>query len=59
MSSSKDLQPVGEKLRKAVAWFSEEVKEHPEKNRQNIIREAEIRFDLSPNDCMFLERKFC
>jgi hypothetical protein len=30
---------------------------HPEKSRQQIINEAEIRFDLSPKECDFIDRK--
>ena len=33
------------------------LKTHPEKSRQQIISEAEIRFDLSPKECDFIDRK--
>ncbi len=55
---AEELVPEGERLRKAIKWISEMVKEHPEKRRIEIIQEAEIRFDLSPKDCEFLQKKF-
>ncbi len=56
--STEELLPEGEKLRKAVRWFSEMIKEHPEKSRKEILSEAEIKFDLSPKECEFLNKKF-
>jgi hypothetical protein len=57
MPSSGDLMPSGEKMKKTLCWISEMLKEHPEKSRQQIISEAEIRFDLSPKECDFIDRK--
>ena len=56
MSSIEKILPSGDKMKKAVCWISEMIKEHPEKNRQQIISEAEIRFDLSPKECDFIDR---
>ena len=56
--STEELLPEGEKLRKAVKWFSEMIKEHPERSRKDILMEAEIKFDLSPKECEFLNKKF-
>ncbi len=56
--STEELLPEGDKLRKAVKWLSEMVKEHPEKSRKEIILDAEVRFDLSPKECEFLQKKF-
>ena len=58
MSSVDELLPSGDKMKKTLCWISEMIKEHPEKNRQQIISEAEIRFDLSPKECDFIDRKF-
>jgi len=55
---TEDLKPKGEKLRNAVRWISEVIKEDPQKDRKVVICEAEIRFDLSPKECEFLNRKF-
>ena len=58
MSAAKDIQPSGEKMRKAVKWLSDMTQNCPGKSRQEIIREAEIRFDLSPKESHFLSSKF-
>ena len=49
--------PQGDKIRKAVHWISETIREHPEKSRVAIIKDAEIRFDLTPRECSFLEQE--
>jgi hypothetical protein len=56
--ATEELLPEGDRLRKAVKWLSEMVKEHPEKSRKEIILDAEVRFDLSPKECEFLQKKF-
>ena len=58
MSQVEEIQPSGDKMRKTITWISEMVQSHPEKSRHQIISEAEIRFDLSPKECDFLQRKF-
>ncbi len=58
MTSAADVQPSGEKMRKTISWISEIVQANPEKSRQDIIKEAEIRFDLSPKECSFLDQNF-
>lgn len=55
MTTSEPLQPQGEKMRKAIRWISETLQAFPEKTRHQVICEAEIRFDLSPAECRFLE----
>ncbi len=56
--STEQLMPEGDRIRKAVKWISEMVKEYPEKDRKAIIEEAEIKFDLTPKECQFLHDKF-
>ena len=55
--SRQSIQPEGERIRKAVRWIVEILKEEEDKSRQEVIEEAEKRFDLSPLECDFLERK--
>jgi hypothetical protein len=43
-------------MKKTLCWISEMVRSHPEKSRRQIIGEAQIRFDLSPKECNFIER---
>ena len=57
MSEVEKLQPTGEKMRRVVRWISETVQTYPQKNRLAILREAEIKFDLSPRECEFIESK--
>ena len=57
MSSVNEIMPSGDKMKKTVCWISEMIQAHPEKTRQQIISEAEIRFDLSPKECDFIDRK--
>ena len=57
MSSTDQALPSGDKMKKTLCWISEMLKIHPEKNMQLIISEAEIRFDLSPKECDFIDRK--
>jgi hypothetical protein len=48
------VQPVGEDLRKAVKWISEERKFNPEAQTSKLIEEACLKFDLSPMDAEYL-----
>jgi hypothetical protein len=57
MSSVEQVLPAGDKMKKALSWIIEMLKEHPEKNRKEIISEEELRFDLSPKECDFIDRK--
>lgn len=59
MGTKGNIQPTGDKLKKALKWISETTLEHPERDRDEIIREAEVRFDLSPAECEFLDSNFC
>ncbi len=56
-----DINPVqspGDKMKRAIRWLSETVQQHPHRSRRQIIEEAQIRFDLSPAECTFLEKNF-
>jgi hypothetical protein len=57
MSEVEKIKPPGEKMRRVVLWISETVQANPQKNRLDILREAEIQFDLSPRECEFIETK--
>ena len=45
-------------LQKAVSWISEVVLDHPEKDRTKVLKDAQVRFDLTPAECEFLTDKF-
>jgi hypothetical protein len=53
-----NVAAVSTNLQKAVQWISEVVQEHPEKNRVQILKDAQVRFDLTPAECEFLTDKF-
>ncbi len=47
-----------DKMKKVLEWATETMIEFPEKTRIDIFHEAEIRFDLSPRECEFLNANF-
>lgn len=50
------ILPEGEELRKAVKWISEMRQDAPERKLADLINEAGLRFNLSPNDEACLAR---
>ena len=42
------IQPKGEKVRQAVKWISSELQEDEKKSIPKLIRQAALRFNLSP-----------
>ena len=45
-----------DKLKKAVQHFSELVEASPDKSRLQLLQEVQLKFDLSPADCEFLNK---
>jgi hypothetical protein len=58
MSQQSPLDNKSVKLKKALTWMAEMVRDHPEKKRLTILQEAELRFDLTPMECEFLDKHF-
>ncbi|MBM9537143.1 hypothetical protein [Desulfobulbus alkaliphilus] len=58
MSGQSPLISTSANLKKALTWMAETLAEHPGKKRINILREAELRFDLTPLECEFLDTHF-
>lgn len=54
--SEHTLCPPGDKLKKALLAFCELLREKPEKTRQQLLQEVALKFDLTPSECLFLER---
>ena len=54
----KELQTAGDKMKKVLCWVSELIQSNPEKKRKDVFHEAQIRFDLSPKECEFLDKHF-
>ena len=45
-------------LQKAVLWIGEIMQDYPEKKRNQVIDEAQLRFDLTPAESEFLNHNF-
>lgn len=58
MSDQTPLHNKSAKLKKALTWMAETLQAYPEKNRLTVLQEAEIRFDLTPLECEFLNKHF-
>ncbi|WP_456473412.1 hypothetical protein [Desulfolithobacter sp.] len=58
MGDAQCTQPPSANLKKALRWVSEMVQSDCKKNRAQLIREAELRFDLTPVECEFLDQNF-
>ena len=58
MGDIESIPELSANLKKAIFWISETVQEHPTKSRNDILTEAELRFDLTPRECAFLDQNF-
>jgi hypothetical protein len=58
MGDDRRLPSGSDKVKKALLWMSDELFNSPQKKRATVLREAEIRFDLSPAECEFLTKNF-
>jgi hypothetical protein len=45
-------------LQKAVQWVGDIMLEHPEKQRNQVVNDAQLRFDLTPAESEFLNHNF-
>ena len=52
------IHPPGEKMKKAIQELSELLISKPDKSRRRLLEQVAMKFDLSPNECAFLERHF-
>ena len=50
------IKSGSESLKKAIEWISEQRKSNPEKDPVLIAQEANIQFDLNPEDSEFVLR---
>ncbi len=58
MGEVQSVQGLSANLKKAVLWLGETVREHPEQQRADIVRKVQLRFDLTPRECEFLNSNF-
>ena len=59
MSARSPLSCQSETLKKALLWVADTLRDHPEKERLAVLHEAQLRYDLTPLECEFLERGHC
>jgi hypothetical protein len=45
-------------LQKAVRWIGAIMQAHPEKQRNKVVSDAQLRFDLTPTESEFLNHNF-
>ena len=48
------IHPKGEKLKQAIKWISEHLKEDENATVADLIQKASFQFNLSPKDEVFL-----
>lgn len=58
MTSQQPTKLPGDKKKQALAELCELLKKHPEKSRQSLLQQVEIKYDLNPKECDFLNRNF-
>ncbi|MBA3015996.1 MAG: hypothetical protein KKD63_12750 [Proteobacteria bacterium] len=58
MAETDCIKPPGDKIRQALQWLGEAMQNRPETKRRQLLEEAEIRFNLSPRECEFLNCNF-
>jgi hypothetical protein len=58
MSSQHPTQSAGDKTKQALAELCHLVEKYPDKNRQTLLQQVEIKYDLTPKECEFLNRNF-
>ena len=45
-------------LQKAVQWIGQVMQERPDRQRNQVINDAQLRFDLTPAESEFLNHNF-
>lgn len=50
--------PSGDKIKKAIKEFSEELELKGDKQKNAILQKIILKYDLSPVECAFMERQF-
>lgn len=58
MSNARPTQVPGDKVKKAIIRLSELAEQFPEKSRKELLAQVEVKFDLSPLECEFLNKHF-
>ena len=59
LESQHPTTSTGDKKKQALAELCELQERYPEKSRQSLLQKVEIKYDLTPKECEFLNRNFC
>ena len=51
-------QKKGDKARQALTELTSLLEQHPEKTRKELLQLVEVKFDLTPKECEFLNQNF-
>ncbi|WPD24329.1 MAG: hypothetical protein SD837_07145 [Candidatus Electrothrix scaldis] len=54
----RSIAALSSNLQKAVKWIGEIMKECPNAQRNQVINDAQLRFDLTPTESEFLNHNF-
>lgn len=58
MPSCHPTQAPGDKTKQALTELCHLLEKYPDKDRQTLLQQVEIKFDLTPKECEFLSRNF-
>ncbi len=58
MTTQQPTREKGDKKKQALAELCILLEKHPDKSRQSLLQEVEIKYDLNPMECEFLHRNF-
>ena len=58
MTTQHPTQRCGDKKKQALAELSELVEKYPDRSRKSLLQQVEIKYDLTPKECEFLNRNF-
>ncbi len=58
MSTQHPTQGTGDKTKQALAELASLVEQYPDKSRKSLLQQVEIKFDLTPKECEFLNSNF-
>jgi hypothetical protein len=58
MTSQQPTKKAGDKTKQALAELSELLGKYPDKPRKALLQQVEIKYDLTPKECEFLNRNF-
>ncbi len=51
-------QKIGDKTRQALTELTSLLEQHPERTRKELLQLVEVKFDLTPKECEFLNQNF-